>query len=388
LDLASGLRHFAATIGTDSFRQKVTDLAANVGSFIGHVITVVEGLGRLAGKFANLFPGADKEQFGPPEAGKPAVVPGLTQAERDHRDDVNAGRTPRGMHDPVISGPFDERENDKKVHESWAEFWKGLTRGFDKAPVTGDGTGGFSPIAYHPGGDRDGALIKAAFSPGGAVPMAAPTVQLFFKEFWIALIEYGRRQLPGGGNGGSGASPFGQTPGITNASFTPGEIPAGASGDTSGNAKIANDFFRAHGWGAAATAGLLANFKGESEFDPQRVNKTGGDAGLMQWRGPRAALFKKMFGHRVQDGTLMEQLQFAQFELTQGSERAHGDILRQMTDPRKAGAYVTTDIERPDPNRVAAIARERGGSAVRIYIENNTGGNATVRAAALPGTSA
>ena len=162
--------------------------------------------------------------------------------------------------------------------------------------------------------------------------------------------------------------------------FNPTGMP---QGNLSGNASIAHDFFRSHGWSEAQTAGLLANAQAESGFDPSRVNQTGGDAGLFQWRGDRARQFAAMFGHSVQQGSLDEQLRYAQWELTEGPEKAHGAYLRGIRDAATAGDYVTRAYERPDPNRIDTIAAQRAFGAVRIYIENNTGGNAIVTASQL-----
>jgi hypothetical protein len=164
--------------------------------------------------------------------------------------------------------------------------------------------------------------------------------------------------------------------------------------DTGSNARIAHDFFRGHDWTEAQTAGLLANAQAESGFDPHRVNKVGGDAGLFQWRGARARQFAAFFGHTPDQGTLGEQLWFAQWELTEGGERAAGNRLRATTTDYAAGVSVARDYERPDPNRIDTIAAERGGLArqfngrfggVRVEIYNNTGGSAIASAAALPG---
>jgi hypothetical protein len=194
------------------------------------------------------------------------------------------------------------------------------------------------------------------------------------------------------GQGGFG--PFG--PGMPNFGPSPGGFGPGTGGggkfNRGTNAQTTHDFFIAQGWSEAQVAGIMANVQKESGFDPGIVNKTGGDAGLFQWRGPRARQFQAMYGHRVQDGTLQEQLQFAQWELTHTEKRA-GDRLRQITEAGAAGDWVTRGFERPDPNHINIIAAERSALArrmqgqysggVQVIINNNTGGNAVVTTAAL-----
>jgi hypothetical protein len=137
------------------------------------------------------------------------------------------------------------------------------------------------------------------------------------------------------------------------------------AGPLSDREKEAHDYFRANGWSEAQTAGLLGYIKGESSFNPNAFNPAGGGQGaqgIAQWRGPRIAAFRKMFGHDPKDGTLHEQLQFMQWELI-NSERGTGNALSNDTDAAQAGADVLRLYGRPSPDQLASLERQRAGYA-------------------------
>lgn len=385
-DTAEGLHTFADYIGKPQFKADVLEFMANVGEAgksllefarsVAKITAWIDGwLGTKDGKG-----GRDPNIPGETRPGEKLYVPPEAGGDpSDSKDNPliewlkGGGKEPQWVKDLLEwqKKAADEAEKSRKAAENEQSLFSRFIEWFLKANPGGlsppSGDGGFSPTGYH------------------TQPLQGLIQEVMF------------RRLAGGGGGFPG--PGGGTPGVINTSYyPPGQGGGRAGGGLGGqNASIVHDFFRNNGWSEAATAGLMANISAESSFDPSRVNPSGGDAGLMQWRGSRAVAFQRMFGHRVQDGTLQEQLQYAQWELTQGPERMHGDILRQITDPGKAGEYVTTDIERPDPNRVGIIAAQRaalarqihqnyrlkGGQGVSVTINNNTGGNAVVSVAAM-----
>ncbi len=112
-------------------------------------------------------------------------------------------------------------------------------------------------------------------------------------------------------------------------------------------------YFRKHGYTPAWTAGLLTNASAESGFNPAAVGDHGTSFGLFQWHGPRARMlvqYARQHGWRGTDPrTIPEALQlgFANWELTQGDQKAAGRMLRRTTSAPAASYAVTTGFERP-----------------------------------------
>ncbi len=129
-------------------------------------------------------------------------------------------------------------------------------------------------------------------------------------------------------------------------------------------------FFEKQGWTSAQAAGIAANLGQESAFNPGAkgdFNKKTGkfDAyGLGQWHADRQANFARWAGHSIRGSTADEQMRFVQYELTQGSEKAAGDRLRQTKTAREAGAAVSLYYERPSAQLQEAISR--GSDAASI----------------------
>lgn len=167
--------------------------------------------------------------------------------------------------------------------------------------------------------------------------------------------------LPGPRSGGGGSVPNGRTP------IAPAPVPSNRPVQQSSQLETdrttaAWDFFISKGWSPAQTAGILANIKNESDFEPTRVNQVGGDQGLAQWRGGRVKTYIAQYGHEPQKGSFQEQLEFIQWELSHpsGGEMNAGNTLRKLGTSYEAGAQVARDYERPDPNRIGIIMDQRG----------------------------
>lgn len=106
-------------------------------------------------------------------------------------------------------------------------------------------------------------------------------------------------------------------------------------------------FFQSQGWTKEQASGIVANLMTESKLDPKAIGDSGKAYGIAQWHPDRQANFLKAFGHKIQDSTLEEQLQFVNYELTRGTEKGAGNKLRAATSASQAGSIVSKFYERP-----------------------------------------
>lgn len=140
-----------------------------------------------------------------------------------------------------------------------------------------------------------------------------------------------------------------------------------ASGQISGGDDMASrmlEFFMQKGWSRAQAAGIVANLSAESGFDHEAVGDSGQAYGIAQWHTDRQAEFKKRFGHNIRQSSLEEQAEFVHFELTEGKEKAAGNMLRAAKSAFEAGAIVSEKYERPRDRQQQANAR--GAVAARL----------------------
>ena len=114
---------------------------------------------------------------------------------------------------------------------------------------------------------------------------------------------------------------------------------------STGNPKIAMEFFLDQGWTPEQAAGLVANLQAESydRIDPAAEN--GGAYGIAQWRGSRKRDFEEEMGMPLRGSSLMDQLKFVQHELNNKESKA-GDLLKQATTAAEAAAIVDKFYER------------------------------------------
>jgi LysM repeat protein len=124
---------------------------------------------------------------------------------------------------------------------------------------------------------------------------------------------------------------------------------------STGNPKIAMEFFLDQGWTPEQAAGLVANLQAESydQIDPAAEN--GGAYGIAQWRGSRKRDFEEEMGRPIKGSNLMDQLKFVQHELNNKEAKA-GRLLKQATTAAQAAAIVDEFYERS------------GGAAIRRRI--------------------
>ena len=132
------------------------------------------------------------------------------------------------------------------------------------------------------------------------------------------------------------------------------------------------------GWSKEQAAGLVANFTKESTFNSEAVGDNGHAYGIGQWHEDRQENFKRWAGKDIRGSSLDEQLGFANYELTQGTEKSAGNKLRAADNSYDAGSLVSSLYERP-ANGIKE-ADERGQIAVNVQntVNIDKSGNATI----------
>lgn len=154
-------------------------------------------------------------------------------------------------------------------------------------------------------------------------------------------------------------------------------------------ATFAMDFFKSQGWSDSQAAGIAANLAAESNFDPRAAGDMGNARGIGQWHWSRQQEFEKWAGFSMRHprADLMKQLEFVQYELTQGAEQKAGQLLRAAQNAQDAGAVVSRYYERPAA--ADAEAAKRGAMAVQMTqkteIHVNGGGDPNSTAQAVAG---
>lgn len=161
-------------------------------------------------------------------------------------------------------------------------------------------------------------------------------------------------KLNGGGNG----EPTDTTlPSLDHSRTTPGPdqslgaTPPGPVGDPS-NGRIgqAYRYLKSIGMSDAAAAGVIGSMQQESykRLDPTAHNASGA-YGIGQWTSYRQGLFKKVFGHPIQQSTFQEQLEFMGWEFKHTEKKAFNKInAAAASGGAKAGAYAAgAYYERP-----------------------------------------
>lgn len=131
-----------------------------------------------------------------------------------------------------------------------------------------------------------------------------------------------------------------------------------------GSAADPMKFFMGLGWSKDQAAGIVANLKHESNMNPGAVGDNGKAYGIAQWHPDRQANFAKWAGKDIRNSTAEEQMAFVNYELTQGSERKAGMLLKASQSSDMAGRVMSKYYERPANE--AAEASARGATAVRL----------------------
>jgi hypothetical protein len=120
---------------------------------------------------------------------------------------------------------------------------------------------------------------------------------------------------------------------------------------TSQKQQTALSFFQSKGWTAAQAAGIVGNLQAESGLNPQAFNGAGGGkgaAGVAQWRGVRQTVFETKYGIPLSKATLEQQLDYVNYELTEGAEKDAGKRLKATTNAADAATIVDKYYERSE----------------------------------------
>jgi len=145
----------------------------------------------------------------------------------------------------------------------------------------------------------------------------------------------------------------------------------GADEDT---ASFAMDYLRSMGWTKAQAAGIVGNGIAESNLDPKATGDwglTGPTArGIFQLHPDRQKDFENWAGFKITDDRAdrLKQLEFANYELTQGKEASAGKLLMGATDAQSAGEIASRRWLRPglDDEAKAREAATRGALANQL----------------------
>lgn len=117
------------------------------------------------------------------------------------------------------------------------------------------------------------------------------------------------------------------------------------------NAQYALNFFKSKGWTESQAAGIVGNLQAESTIDLNYRAVNGNAYGIAQWLyPPRKAAFQAKYGIPIEQSTFDQQLDFVNYELTQGTERGAGSKLKATNTAAGAAEVIFTDYERPADN--------------------------------------
>ncbi|WP_338662631.1 phage tail tip lysozyme [Pararoseomonas sp. SCSIO 73927] len=147
--------------------------------------------------------------------------------------------------------------------------------------------------------------------------------------------------------------------------------------------RTAFDRLKGHGWTEEQAAGILANLRHESGrgLDNAAVGDSGKAYGIAQWHPDRQENFRRWAGKPIQGSSLEEQIDFINYELTQGAERRAGNLLRRQTTAAGAGQVTSLYYERPRGRLGEANAR---GDTAAGMLPQLRGGGAAAAAAPPP----
>ena len=242
-------------------------------------------------------------------------------------DDMNDLPYPENVIDVLMRTEFQEIE----LHADKIEFDGELSLGQqDNTPMAiPTAMGGVGPAA--PGVVATQQAPQSEPAPtqteGGGTPTATPTN--------VPAAMAPQQSSP------TGAAP--QAIPVARSGATP------QSGQTAGrgSAEEAMNFFIGRGWTREQAAGIVGNLAHESStFNPNDIGDNGRAYGIAQWREPRQADFERWAGRPIRGSTFQQQLEFIQYELTQGKERSAGNRLRQARTAAEAAEIVDVFYER------------------------------------------
>jgi len=134
------------------------------------------------------------------------------------------------------------------------------------------------------------------------------------------------------------------------------------------------EFFQRMGWTLNQAAGIAANLKNESAFNPRAENA--GHYGLAQWDQTRQANFEKWSGKNIRQSSIYDQLRFIHYELSEGAERAAGYALQAARTPLVASDVMFRLYERAGDHTGPRRGRDAVQIAQNVTINVDGGGSA------------
>ena len=148
--------------------------------------------------------------------------------------------------------------------------------------------------------------------------------------------------------------------------------------DEMGSAEQVISFFTSKGWTREQAAGFAANIQIESNFKTNATGDNGAAYGIAQWHPDRQAKFAEWAHKDIRQSSLQEQLEFMQYELTQGEEKSHGALIAQATTAPMAAKAIDDFYERSDKSAQRkrmelADVYFKGGAANIVQQQNNSG---------------
>jgi len=170
--------------------------------------------------------------------------------------------------------------------------------------------------------------------------------------------------------------------GIGNNFFSLGNITTGDGHATNGSAARALEFFQSKGWTLAQAAGIVANLDIETAgtFNPGAIGDGGKAYGIAQWHPDRQAHFQSWAGRSIRGSTFEQQLEFVQYELTEGREKKAGNRIRQTATPQDAAIATDRFYERSSGaartrriRRAITLAENASRDATQINQEPSPG---------------
>jgi hypothetical protein len=155
------------------------------------------------------------------------------------------------------------------------------------------------------------------------------------------------------------------------------------------NAKYAVSYLEKKGWTKNQAAGIVANLQEESgvNLNTKAVGDQGTALGVAQWRGSRQTDFQNFANKPVNQATLNEQLDFVNYELTQGKETAAGAKIRATKTAGEAAAATDQFYERSSGlarNKRIAKADALVGAATTVPPTGSTQPKPSVEPASPP----
>jgi uncharacterized protein (TIGR02594 family) len=192
--------------------------------------------------------------------------------------------------------------------------------------------------------------------------------------------------MPTGAPSGINAPGTNTPTGVPGGINAPGGIPAVNNMASGGiNANKAMDYFMSKGWSKEQAAGIVGNLQQESGagLNPAAQNKNG-MYGLAQWDSNRRAGFEKKYGKSIKGSTAEEQMEYINWELTQGPEKRAGKALKNATNAQEAAHIFEKKYERSG----GSALDKRIANANKIYGSHTPGQQPTSGQGNIPITGA